>query len=322
MAADALAVTAPKTVLIDTDPGIDDALALILAMRSAALDVRCITVVAGNLPLKACTENTLRILDVLGSSDVPPVFEGCAHPMSPLVARAEHVHGSDGLGGVARSYPIGGMAPVPGHAADAMIAAARDYGNDLSIIALGPLTNVATAIQRDSAAMSEVREVIVMGGSLDGKGNVTPTAEFNFYSDPLAAQVVVRSDLVVTLVGLNVTERARLEPARFERCLESMQSGKLRSFLGDVARPYFESCRKLEGSDSCALHDPLAVAVAIDPHLVSLRETRVDVVTSQGLTRGMMVPGRPESTDLPVRVAVDVDEPAFLDLFLRSVRGS
>ncbi len=311
-----------KPVLVDSDPGLDDALALIFAMRSPELDVRAITIVAGNVPLKACTGNALRILGLLNLAVPPPVFQGCAHPMSAPVARAEHVHGDDGLGGVSRNYPLGDLAPRPGHAADAMIATAREYGRDLSIIALGPLTNVATALGRDPGTMSRVREIIVMGGSLNGRGNVTPIAEFNFYSDPLAAQAVVRSGLPVTLVGLNVTERARLERARFNRSLEAMPSGPLRSFLADVARPYFRFCEDSEGSDSCPMHDPLAVGAAVDPQMVTTRLFAVDVLTSQGPTRGMMVTDGLEPMDSPAKVAVEVDLSRFLETFLRTLCGS
>ncbi len=315
-------MTSRKPVLIDTDPGLDDALALVLALRSPTLDVRGITVVAGNVPLKTCTDNVLRILNVLRPRIVPPVFEGCERSMSPRVARAEHVHGGDGLGGASRHYPVGDLSPRRGHAADAMIAMAREFGSDLSIVTLGPLTNVATALQRDAGTMARIRDVIVMGGSIDVPGNVTPTAEFNFYSDPLAAQAVVQSGLRVTLVGLNVTERARIERTRFEGCLEAMQPGMLREFLGDVAGPYFDFCRKWEGGDACALHDPLAVAVAIDPRLVSADKIRCDVVTSQGPTRGMTVRNPADPTDSALRFAADVDVPRFLDLFLGAVCGS
>lgn len=311
-------MNAALPVLIDTDPGIDDALALVLAMRSPALDVRAITVVAGNVPLGTCTDNALRILNVLDPPTVPPVFEGCADPLSPRAARAEHVHGGDGLGGASATYPQGGLSPRPGHAADAMIAMAREFGGDLSIIALGPLTNVATAVRRDPRAMARLREVIVMGGSLHGRGNATPAAEFNFYSDPLAARIVVRSDLRVMLVGLDVTERARLGRARFQQALAAMPYTPLRAFLGDVSGPYFDFCKKFEGGDCCALHDPLAVAAAIDPSLISTEKVGCDVVTSQGPTRGMVLtdPAAPE-----VSGATDVDAPRFLDLFLQTACG-
>ena len=309
----------PKPVLIDTDPGLDDALALILALRSRTLDVRAITVVAGNVGLSACTANALRILDVLGPRPAPPVFEGCAGPLSPRVARAEHVHGSDGLGGTSQAYPVGARHVRPGHAADAIAELARRYRNELTVIALGPLTNLATALKRDPQAMAGIRELVVMGGSVGGRGNATASAEFNFYSDPQAARAVVRSGLNVTMVGLDVTERARLPRARFERRLAAMPDGRLRSFLGDIAAPYFDFCRKERGLDSCALHDPLAVAVAINSGCVRLERFCCDVVTTQGLTRGSVLADPAGSNPSSVHAGVEVDTERFLDTFLSTV---
>ncbi len=314
----------PKPVVIDTDPGLDDALALILAMRSPDLDVRAITVVAGNVPLATGASNALRILEVLDPRPVPPVFEGCEKPMSPPVSRAEHVHGIDGLGGASSSFPVRRLKAERRHAADQMVDLARRYGKDLTIVALGPLTNVATALQRDKDAMAGIRELVVMGGSADSRGNATAAAEFNFYSDPSAARTVVRSGLPVTLVGLNVTEKTLLPQCRFNRFLDAMQRGPLRSFLAAVSCPYFDFCRKEQGIDACAMHDPLAIAAAIDPALIRTDLMQCDIVVSQGLTRGMMLADR-ESTDAeasPVRVATEVNSDKFIELFLGTACGS
>ncbi|MCY4188382.1 MAG: nucleoside hydrolase, partial [Bryobacterales bacterium] len=200
----------PKPVVIDTDPGLDDALALALALRSPALDIRAITVVAGNVPLAACMSNTLRILEAVGPQATPPVFAGHACPLSGKVARAGHVHGHDGLGGITPRYPVRKLAVAEGHASQAMAGLARQHGSDLTVIALGPLTNVAKAIERDPEAMSGIGRLVVMGGTDDGKGNVTPRAEFNFYSDAAAARIVVRAGIPATLVGLNVTRKTLL----------------------------------------------------------------------------------------------------------------
>ena len=311
----------PRPVLIDTDPGLDDALALVLALYSPALAVRAITVVAGNVPLPMCTANVLRILEVLRPDPLPGVFEGCADPLSPRVARAEHVHGGDGLGGISGLYPVRRLKPESGHAVDAIVEMARRHRGDLTVISLGPLTNLAMALERDAPAMSGIRELVVMGGSDDGRGNATPAAEFNFYSDPAAADAVVRSGLPVTLVGLNVTEQARLPRSMFNQRLEAMHPGPLCSFLGDIARPYFDFCRKESGSDACALYDPLAVSVAIDPGLVTTERMVCEVVTSQGLSRGAMLIDGTRTARSSVRVATQVDGAAFLELFLGGLCG-
>lgn len=313
-----------KPVVIDTDPGLDDALALVLALRSPALDVKAITVVAGNVSLSACTANTLRILEAVGPSSVPPVYKGHARPLGGKVARAGDVHGNDGLGGITPSYPVRELAVAGGHATQAMVELARQHGKALTIVALGPLTNVAKAIERDRSAMSGIGQLVVMGGTDDGQGNITPRAEFNFYSDATAAKAVIRAGLPATLVGLNVTRRTLLYKDRFHQRLAAVQPTRLRSFLGDVSRPYFEFGRKESGSHACVMHDPLAVGVAIDPTLVSTERLPCDVIDTPGLTRGMMLVGRDASSAevASAMVATKVDADRFVDLFLDVACGA
>ena len=308
----------PKPVVIDTDPGLDDALALVLALRSSALDVRAITVVAGNVSLVACTANVLRILEAVKPAILPPVFEGHARPLSGKVARAGHVHGDDGLGGTTPKYPVRELASSDGHATRAMVDLARQHGKDLTIIALGPLTNVAKAIERDPEAMSGIGQLVVMGGTDDGKGNATPTAEFNFFSDAVAAKAVVRAGLPTILVGLNVTRGTLLPEKLFRQRLVAAQPERLRSFLADVSQPYFEFGRKESGSHAAVMHDPLAVGVAIDPTLVKAERMSCDVIDTPGLTRGMMLVDRDVAVAdaIPVMVATKVDADRFIDLFL------
>ena len=308
----------PKPVVIDTDPGLDDALALVLALRSSALDVRAITVVAGNVSLAACTANALRILEAVKPPTLPPVFEGHARPLSGRVARAGHVHGDDGLGGTTPKYPVRYLATSEGHATRAMVELARQHGKDLTIIALGPLTNVAKAIERDPEAMSGIGQLVVMGGTDDGKGNATPRAEFNFFADAAAAKAVVSAGLPMTLVGLNVTRETILPEKLFRQRLAAAQPERLRSFLADVSQPYFEFGRKESGSHAAVMHDPLAVGVAIDPTLVKAERIPCDVIDTPGLTRGMMLVDRDVAVadTVPVMVASEVDADRFIDLFL------
>ncbi len=329
---------APKPVLIDTDPGLDDLLALVLALRSPALDVRAVTVVAGNVSVDACTANALRILEAM-DLEPPPVFRGCAEALSPPVARAGHVHGPDGVGGVSRAWPVRRLHAEKAHAADAMPALARRHAGALTLVALGPLTNVATALGRDPEGMANLREIIVMGGSGDGRGNVTPRAEFNFYADPQAARIVIRSGLPVTLVGLNVTEQALLSRERFHRRLASMPEGNLRRLLCDATEPYFDFARERRGRDACPLHDPLAVGAAIQPDLIRTHPMLCDVADEPDALRGMMTAQPAESAESGAadgtsggtldgklngsvaQVAMEVAVEPFLDLFLNTVCG-
>lgn len=317
---------APKPVLIDTDPGLDDLLALVLALRSPALDVRAVTVVAGNVSVDACAANALRILEAM-DIDPPPVFRGCAESLSPPVRRAGHVHGEDGVGGVSHAWPVQYLQTESAHAADAIPDFARRHAGALTLVALGPLTNVAAALQRDPEGMANLREIIVMGGSGDGRGNVTPRAEFNFYADPQAARIVIRSGLPVTLVGLNATEQALLSRKRFHRRLASMREGKLRQLLFDATGPYFDFAMQRGGRDACPLHDPLAVGVAIKPYLVRTQPMLCDVADEPGATRGVMT-AQPAGDTLdrkpnaPVaQVAMEVAAERFLELFLEGVCG-
>ncbi len=314
----------PQPAVIDADPGLDDALALALALRSEALDVRAISVVAGNMPLSVCTGNVLRILEALDVDPAPDVFAGCAEPLSPPVARAAHVHGPDGLGGVAREFPIDRLRVSPKPAPEAIVDLARRYRSELVLVALGPLTNVAVALDLDAEAMASIGKLVVMGGSADGRGNVTPCAEFNFYSDPAAARAVVRSGLPVTLVGLNVTEAALLPQARFNRWWQAMPDGRRRRLLAAVAKPCFDFGRREHAADACVLHDPLAVAAAIDPGLVRTECLPCDVVADPGLTRGSLILNRSERAGgaSSVEVAMAVDADRFLDLFLKTVCGA
>ncbi len=316
----------PKPVLIDTDPGLDDLLALVLALRSHALDVRAVSVVAGNVSVDACAANVLRILEAM-DIDPPPVFRGCAESLAPPVRRAGHVHGADGLGGVAHAWPVRRLRVEETHAADAIPDLARRCAGALTLVALGPLTNVAAALQRDPEGMARLREIVVMGGSGDGRGNVTPRAEFNFYADPQAARIVIQSGLPVTLVGLNVTEQALLSRKRFHRRLAAMQEGPLRQLLLGATGPYFDFAMQRRGKDACPLHDPLAVAAAIQPDLVQTRPMVCDVADEAGAARGMMTAeaaegarGREPGASI-AQVAMGVAVEPFLDLFLNTVCG-
>ena len=315
-------MSASKPVLIDTDPGLDDLLALVLALRSPVLDVRAITVVAGNVSVDACTANALRILEAV-EVDPPPVFRGCAKPLSPSVTRAEHVHGADGVGGVSGVWPVQHLQVESGHAADAILDFARRHPGELTLITLGPLTNVAMALEQDPAALANIREIVVMGGSGNGRGNVTPRAEFNFYADPYAARTVIRSGLPITVVGLNVTEQALLSRTRFRQRLASMEEGTLRRFLFDATGPYFDYAMQRRGRDACPLHDPLAVGAAMDPGLIRTQRMVCDVVDKRGADRGMMTaePANDTSDAPTVQVAMEVTVERFLELFLEGVCG-
>ena len=314
----------PRKVIIDTDPGIDDALALILALGSEALDVRLIATVAGNVDLDCCTANALRILEAFGGPAPPPVHPGCARPLGRRLARAKHVHGADGFSGAAERHPVRRLEASRTDAVTAILSAVRENPDEMTLIALGPLTNVASAIEVDAEAMTRLKELIVMGGSFGHESNVTAAAEFNFFADPVAARVVIQSGLPVTVVGLNVTHRAVLPRARFEALLREIPSAvPARRFLTDLTRQYFEVYKRQRGIEGAYLHDPLAVGAAIDPQLIASRRYPCDVEIEGELTTGMLVVDTREAAvedRSNVRVATAVDAERFLTLFERALR--
>ncbi len=317
-----------RKVIIDTDPGIDDVLALILALGSDALDVRLIATVAGNVGLDRCTANALRVLEAFGGPEPPPVHPGCARPLGRRPARAEHVHGADGFGGVSERYPVRNLEASSTDAVTATLSAVRENPGEITLIAIGPLTNVASAIEVDAETMTQLKELIVMGGSFGSESNVTAAAEFNFFADPVAARVVIQSGLPVTVVGLNVTRRALLPRPRFEALLRAIPSEiPARKFLTDLTRQYFEVSRQRQGIDGAYLHDPLAVGAAIDPQLIAARLYPCDVEIEGELTTGMLIVDTRAAAvedNSNVKVATTVDADRFLTLFeqtLRTVTG-
>src|SRR5215470_6834000 len=207
-----------RPVVIDTDPGIDDALALMLALRSPELQVELITTVAGNVPVQVATANARRILAVLAPPAWPVVAQGAAHPLRRPLYNAMAFHGDDGLGGMTTRrrtdgspyYPVPARPAARRQAVQRLLQLVQRYGRDLTVIALGPLTNIARAIQLASATMQQLGRLVIMGGAIGVPGNSTPVAEFNIFVDPHAADVVFRAGLPLTLVPLDVTRQVRL----------------------------------------------------------------------------------------------------------------
>jgi inosine-uridine nucleoside N-ribohydrolase len=320
-------------VIFDTDPGIDDALALAFALRCPELQVEAITTVSGNVPVDLCTRNALLTLEALRVDGPPPVAQGADRPLKREPVNAFQVHGEDGLGGITRLTGPGGSLRYPApretacgrHAVDLILELVSKNPHEITLIAVGPLTNVALAIERHPATMGRLAELIVMGGSVSGVGNVTPTAEFNFYADPEAARRVLRAGLKTTLVGLDVTERTLLPKANFEKRLAGSKSPAAR-FVADIAQQYFAVAEARRGEPACALHDPLAVGVAIDPTFVRTQAFEADVETATALTTGMLIADRRRTAakgGLPARIqaCIEVEAERFVEFFLDRLLG-
>jgi purine nucleosidase/pyrimidine-specific ribonucleoside hydrolase len=312
-------------VLIDTDPGIDDALALVFAFAVRSWQVVAVTTVAGNVPVETGTSNLARVLGAVRPDEGPRVGVGAVGPRARPLVTAMRVHGPDGLGGVSTlrdaganlSFPEASLDRHPGGAADLIVACARRWPGDLVIVALGPLTNLAEAVDRDPEAVRRVARVVVMGGAVAVGGNVTAAAEYNVFVDPESAAQVLAADLPLTLVPLDVTHEVVWPGAAVERFSEARPaSARLAYHVAAAALALGAG----HGEPALVLHDPLAVGVALDPSLVETETFPVAVECEGVLTRGVTVvdrrsPIRRREGWPGCRVALRVDAARFLKLF-------
>jgi inosine-uridine nucleoside N-ribohydrolase len=314
-------------LLIDTDPGIDDALALLLAFASPEITVEAITTVAGNVGVDQATRNLFRILEVIRPMPFPAIGRGAAAPLKRPLVTASDVHGDDGLGNLDRLVDPDGRRRYPTipslvemrEAVDVILETAERVREELILVAIGPLTNLATALRKEPQGLSRVGRIVVMGGAIVAPGNITPAAEFNFYVDPEAAAVVFEARLPIELVPLDATRQAVLRQSEFARRLDGSASPVAR-FVADFTRHGFAFGAK-RGDAGITLHDPLALALALDPSLAKLEPLHVEVECEGRVTRGMSVADRrPMVSDRKrhpnCRVALSVDAPRFLRLFL------
>lgn len=301
-----------RPIILDVDTGVDDALAIAYAVRSPELDVLGITTTFGNITVEEATRNTLIVLEKLGSE--APVVSGAAQPLSRTKSEyPRHIHGEQGLGGAKWDEPK--RKALPGAAADFIIEQVRAREGRLTLVFVGPLTNLALALRKDPGIAGLVEQVVIMGGAVRAPGNVSPYAEANIYSDPEAADLVFRSGLPITLVGLDVTMKTLLPYSRVEAWRE--KSGEAGRFFADMTEFYIDFYEQgYPGIGGCALHDPLAVGVVIDPSFVNVERVRL-VVDTEGetLARTAEQPdGEPNAG-----VCFGVDAERFLEHFLSRV---
>jgi purine nucleosidase len=275
----------PRTFLIDTDTASDDAVALIMALRSPDVAVAAITVVSGNVPVDQGVTNALYTAELCGAGDIP-VYRGADRPLVREATHAQFFHGQDGLGD--QNYPPPKSQPQSSHAVDALIATVK-ANPGLTLVTLGPLTNIALAIAREPEIVNEVERCIVMGGAANTIGNVTPAAEFNIWYDPDAAQRVFHSGLPIEMAGCELsTGPANITPTEMDQ-IRSFDT-ELAHFAIDCNRAGIEANQKWLGDPGMALPDPVAMAIAIDPTLcTNSSQHHVTVETNSDLTRGMTV---------------------------------
>jgi purine nucleosidase len=275
-----------RKIIIDTDPGQDDAVAILLALASPEeIEVVGITCVAGNVPLALTSKNARIVCELAGRPDVP-VYAGCDKPLGRKLVTAEHVHGETGLNGPVLPDPV--MPLRDGHAVDFIIATLRRApARTITLCPLGPLTNIAKALKQAPDIAERVQEIVLMGGAYFEVGNITPAAEFNIYVDPQAADIVFRSGIPIVVMSLDVTHKALVTPARNAgfRALGT-PVGSAVALMTD----FFERFDKEKyGTEGAPLHDPCVTAYLIDPTLFSGRHVNVQVETQSELTMGMTV---------------------------------
>ena len=330
--ANAFAQAAPRRVIIDTDPGADDAMAIILALNSPELKVEALTVVPGNVDGRQGLENALKIVSLAGRCDVT-VAGGAQHPLNQKLITAQFWHGKNGLANV--ELPASKCQADPRFGPDLIIEMVHKYPHEITLIPIGPLTNLALAVSKDPSIAALVHNIVIMGGSITG-GNVNGAAEANIYNDPEAAQIVFNAGWMVTMVGSDVGERTLIT----RKYLAELQSshGPQSDFIAKLADFYLTRSEK-SGYSGAAMYDPLAVGIALDPTLATLREMHVDVETKGEFTRGETVANRMGSnennvlhgdhyeiegaTDLKpnARVCLASDADRFLQLFVSRIRG-
>lgn len=322
----------PKRVIIDTDPGIDDAMAILLALNSPELRVEALSVVPGNVEAWQGLENALKIVSLAGRCDVP-VASGAQHPLNQKLITAQFWHGKNGLAGV--ELPASKCKADSRFAPDLIIETVHKYPHEVTLIPIGPLTNIALAVSKDPSIVALIKDIVIMGGSISG-GNVNGAAEANIYGDPEAASIVFNAGWIVTMIGSDVGERTLMQRTHLAQL--QAQHGPESDFVFKLADFYLTRSEK-SGYSGAAMYDPLAVATVIDPTLVTLKEMHVDVETKGEFTRGETVANRMGSNENNVlhgdhyeiegvielkpnaRVCLASNAERFLQLFVGRIKG-
>lgn len=306
-------------IILDVDTGIDDALGIILAVKSGEMDLIGITTVNGNVSLGKATENTCKILDLLQVGEQIPLVPGASQPLLRTVFFEHRVHGEDGLGGALRDATVVTQ-PTKGFAPDFIIENVLAQSGEVTLVMTGPLTNLALAVRKCPELVHHVKEVIFMGGVVREHGNVTPTAEYNMYVDPEAAKVVLHAGFPeLTMVGLDVTRKVLLNEDHIRELGDTSIARYVKQSTSDYLERYFER----NGVRACAMHDPLAVGVALNRNLVTTQKLYVDVETRSELCDGQTVCDFQNrwGKEPNVNVCLAVDAEAFFERFIRALKA-
>jgi purine nucleosidase len=330
------AQAAPRKIIIDTDPGTDDAMAIMLALNSPELDVRAITVVPGNVIAKQGLDNALRMLSLANRCDIP-IAAGAQHPLFQKLITAEFWHGKNGLANI--ELPPSNCKVDARWAPDLIIELVHASPHEITLVPIGPLTNIALAVEKDPSIVPLAKEVILMGGSISG-GNSTAVAEANIYGDPEAAQIVFQAGWPLTMVGLDVGDKTLLSRKHLAQLGKT--HGPVSDFIYKVAEFLIQLGEKV-GESGTPMYDPLAVGVVIDASMVTAPLMHMDVETRGELTRGQTVANRRNAIEKNVlhhfpdgdryiveglekvepnaKVCTEVNAEKFLELFVSRIQG-
>lgn len=303
----------PTRIIIDTDPGIDDALAFLLALASPEIQLEALTTTQGNVTLENATRNALTVLELARSAHIP-VASGSVLPLVQPLRASILVHGKTGLGNA--KLPEPSTKPVAKHAVDYLIERVLAEPKEIRIVPIGPLTNIAMAIRKEPRFAGAVKELVLMGGAILEGGNTTPQAEFNIHVDPHAAHIVFHSGIPITLIPLDVTHQCWMHQEDVDRLMKI--SSPISRFIKDMMDVYLPVSLGY-GYPGCALHDPLTLATIIAPELLTIKEYFVDVDISGGVSMGKTFADTLHLTKRPanMKVAMGVRGREFVELFLQ-----
>ena len=302
-----------KRILLDTDPGIDDSLAILLALASPEISLEGLSIVHGNCSLEQATINALSILELANATHIP-VAVGCELPLVQPSLLAPETHGNTGLGYAKLSEPR--TQPTRRHGCDFLIEQIMSAPGEVTLVAIGPLTNVALAIRHEPRIAQSLKELIIMGGAIRHEGNTTALADFNTYADPHAAHIVYHAGIPTTLVPLDVTYQCVLTQGDVDRLLRL--DSPLTRFIADATRFYMEFHDEYQGVQGCVINDPLALALTFAPELCEYQDLPVDVDISGGVSLGKTIGDFYNYNQKPanMKVALGVHPRDFIELFL------
>jgi inosine-uridine nucleoside N-ribohydrolase len=311
-------------IILDTDPGIDDALALFLALASPDAQLEAVTTVSGNVHVDLTTRNALTLLELAGHDNIP-VARGCDRPLVRQPVIADYVHGRNGLGEVILPEPR--LQPAAAHAVDLIIEKILAAPGEITLVPIGPLTNIALAARREPRIAQQVREVVIMGGALRVPGNVTPASEFNIYADPHAARIVFQAGWPIRLVSLDVTNKTKLQ--REQAHLLAASGHAVTALIQQMVTYSLDVFGKPRGISGFSMHDPLCLAASLRPDLINWQPAYVDVELAGTLTLGATVAYFERLEDIDpaqvgrhranIQASMGVDIEQFLDFYMKRI---